>query len=37
MITWSIDGDTLSLTFWDEEGVTPVERFVIDGTWKRLP
>ena len=34
-ITWSVDGDTLSLTL--DHDRTTAERFVIDGTWTRLP
>jgi len=34
-IHWSIDGDTLSLTLQDKDA-TAAERFVINGTWKRL-
>ena len=38
-ITWSIEGDTLSLTLKQEGGVTTdaAERFVIDGAWTRVP
>ena len=38
-ITWSIEGDTLSLTLKQEGGVTTdaAERFVIDGTWTLVP
>jgi hypothetical protein len=36
-ISWSIDGDRLSLTINQEKGGTTdaAERFVIDGTWTR--
>jgi hypothetical protein len=34
-ITWSIDGDTLSLTL--DHDRTTAEKFVINGTWTRLP